>query len=102
MSINIRKELYWVLIILLASYVVVSINSSFDITEKMQVCPNDPEGVSKIAVILQLTVLLTVVKILFNMVMKMEKESVKFFLIPIVLFALPVSAIILWLQLIGC
>lgn len=99
---NILKELYWLGIFIFASYIVVAVNSSFNLNEPIQICSNPGSIISKISIIFQLTALLVGVRLLYNYTLKVENYKTRAFLLPIVVFALPISIVILWTQLIGC
>ncbi|MBX9853712.1 MAG: hypothetical protein K2X86_18360 [Cytophagaceae bacterium] len=99
---KILKEIYWILIIILASYLVLGMNSSFSLQERFLLCGNEGITISKISMVLQLAVLMVITRMLFHMVMSIEKEFMRFFLLPIVLFAFPVSLVMLWFRLMGC
>ena len=102
MSKKVLKELYWIIIIIIAAYFVIAMNSSFSLNDRFMLCGNAGITISKIAVVLQLAVLLFITRLLFNMVMNIEREFTRFFLLPIVLFAFPVSTMMLWFNLMGC
>jgi len=96
------KELYWTGIILLSSYLIIAINTTFSLSEPVRICKNSTLHMSKPLVIFQLALVLIITRALFNYILKIENQKTRYFMIPIVVFALPVSIILLWLQMMGC
>jgi len=96
------REVYWVVILLISSYLIIALNSSFNLNEPMPLCKEGAIHFPKIWVIIQLSILLTLTRQLFYFILKVESQTMRYFLLPIVLFALPVSVIVVWLQWMGC
>jgi hypothetical protein len=99
---SILQELYWAGIIFVASYIIVSINSSFHPLDLFLVCERGGIYLKNISVIIQLTILLVFVRLVFKMTMTIESQAIKYFFLPLVVIALPVALIIVWLQFLGC
>jgi hypothetical protein len=96
------KELYWIGIILLSSYLIIAINTSFSLSEAVRICKNSLIQISKPVIIVQLALVLIITRALFNYILRIENQKIRYFMIPLVVFALPISIILLWLQLMGC
>lgn len=99
---NLFKEVYWTGIFIASSYLVIALNSSFSLNEPLHLCAGQSVLFSKTGVILQLAALLTGTRILFHYILKIENQNLRYFMIPIVLFALPASIIAVWIDTFGC
>lgn len=99
---TIKEHLYWMCISLLASYIFISVNSSFNFTDPFIICRRSSLIFLNITVTIQLGLLLFITKLLFQIIQHIEDEKWRLTLTPIVLFAFPVSVIILWMKFIGC
>jgi len=99
---TIKEQIYWIVLTLLASYIFISVNSSFRFTDPFIVCRRSSLIFLNITVTIQLGLLLFITKLLFQTIQRIEDEKWRLTLVPIVLFAFPVSVIILWMKFVGC
>ena len=96
------RELYWIVGLIAASYVIIAINTSFSLSEPIRPCTKSLELISKPTVIILLTMVFCLTRVFYHYVLKIENQSIRYFMLPVTLIALPASLILVWFQFMGC